>query len=206
MASTSGTSVLPPPPPVPARGVEHLDERGGHGGLAVGAGDRQQRRPVVPRAGQVELAAAPGTTAAPAAAMHGVASGTPGLGTTASRAATSAPLPRRRRLVQVDVQLPRPGPFGAGAVVDHGDGYRRATAARGRGLPGDRQAVDEGALALASSAPRDAGEVRVVDAEGQGHEEPARIQKRMITVVSGQPISSKWWWIGAMRKMRRWPK
>ena len=25
---------------------------------------------------------------------------------------------------------------------------------------------------------------------------PARIQKRMITVVSGQPTSSKWWWIG----------
>ena len=26
----------------------------------------------------------------------------------------------------------------------------------------------------------------------------------MITVVSGQPASSKWWWIGAMRKTRRW--
>ncbi len=25
----------------------------------------------------------------------------------------------------------------------------------------------------------------------------------MITVVSGQPRSSKWWWIGAMRKTRR---
>ena len=32
---------------------------------------------------------------------------------------------------------------------------------------------------------------------------PATIQKRMTTVVSGQPTSSKWWWIGAMRKMRR---
>ena len=32
---------------------------------------------------------------------------------------------------------------------------------------------------------------------------PAMIQKRMMTVVSGQPMSSKWWWIGAMRKMRR---
>ena len=30
----------------------------------------------------------------------------------------------------------------------------------------------------------------------------ARIQKRMITVVSGQPTSSKWWWTGAMRKIR----
>src|SRR5437763_10656830 len=33
---------------------------------------------------------------------------------------------------------------------------------------------------------------------------PARIQKRTMTVVSGQPISSKWWWMGAMRKTRRW--
>ena len=31
---------------------------------------------------------------------------------------------------------------------------------------------------------------------------PARIQNRTITVVSGQPTSSKWWWIGAMRKIR----
>ncbi len=28
------------------------------------------------------------------------------------------------------------------------------------------------------------------------------IQKRTITRGSGQPFSSKWWWIGAMRKMR----
>ena len=28
------------------------------------------------------------------------------------------------------------------------------------------------------------------------------IQKRTITRGSGQPLSSKWWWIGAMRKMR----
>ena len=28
-------------------------------------------------------------------------------------------------------------------------------------------------------------------------------QKRMITVVSGQPSSSKWWWIGDMRNSRR---
>ena len=27
-------------------------------------------------------------------------------------------------------------------------------------------------------------------------------QKRMITVVSGQPTSSKWWWIGDMRNSR----
>ena len=32
---------------------------------------------------------------------------------------------------------------------------------------------------------------------------PARIQKRTMTVVSGQPRSSKWWWIGAMRNTRR---
>ncbi len=25
-----------------------------------------------------------------------------------------------------------------------------------------------------------------------------------MTVVSGHPASSKWWWIGAIRKMRRW--
>ena len=29
------------------------------------------------------------------------------------------------------------------------------------------------------------------------------IQKRTITVISGQPSSSKWWWIGAMRNTRR---
>ena len=29
------------------------------------------------------------------------------------------------------------------------------------------------------------------------------IQKRTITRGSGQPLSSKWWWIGAMRKIRR---
>src|SRR5690606_38800920 len=28
------------------------------------------------------------------------------------------------------------------------------------------------------------------------------IQKRTITFGSAQPLSSKWWWIGAMRKMR----
>ena len=28
------------------------------------------------------------------------------------------------------------------------------------------------------------------------------IQSRTITVVSGQPESSKWWWIGAIRKSR----
>ena len=28
------------------------------------------------------------------------------------------------------------------------------------------------------------------------------IQKRITTVDSGQPIFSKWWWIGAIRKMR----
>ena len=27
-------------------------------------------------------------------------------------------------------------------------------------------------------------------------------QKRMITVVSGQPTSSKWWWIGDIRNRR----
>ncbi len=32
----------------------------------------------------------------------------------------------------------------------------------------------------------------------------ARIQNRTITVVSGQPTSSKWWWMGAMRNTRRW--
>jgi hypothetical protein len=30
------------------------------------------------------------------------------------------------------------------------------------------------------------------------------IQNRTITVVSGQPASSKWWWIGDIRKIRRW--
>ena len=29
------------------------------------------------------------------------------------------------------------------------------------------------------------------------------IHIRMITRVSGQPLSSKWWWIGAILKMRR---
>ena len=28
------------------------------------------------------------------------------------------------------------------------------------------------------------------------------IQKRTITRGSGQPLSSKWWWIGAMRNTR----
>ena len=33
---------------------------------------------------------------------------------------------------------------------------------------------------------------------------PARIQNRTMTVVSGQPMSSKWWWSGAIRNTRRW--
>ena len=32
---------------------------------------------------------------------------------------------------------------------------------------------------------------------------PAMIQKRTITVVSGHPPSSKWWWRGAIRNGRR---
>lgn len=32
---------------------------------------------------------------------------------------------------------------------------------------------------------------------------PEMIQKRMMTVVSGQPTSSKWWCTGDMRKRRR---
>src|SRR3546814_5867091 len=31
----------------------------------------------------------------------------------------------------------------------------------------------------------------------------AMIQKRTITRGSGQPLSSKWWWIGAIRNTRR---
>ncbi len=30
------------------------------------------------------------------------------------------------------------------------------------------------------------------------------IQKRTMILVSDQPLSSKWWWMGAMRKTRRW--
>ena len=32
---------------------------------------------------------------------------------------------------------------------------------------------------------------------------PATIHRRMITVVSGHPPNSKWWWSGAIRKTRR---
>ena len=32
---------------------------------------------------------------------------------------------------------------------------------------------------------------------------PAMSQKRITTVTSSQPRCSKWWWMGAMRKMRR---
>ena len=31
----------------------------------------------------------------------------------------------------------------------------------------------------------------------------ARIQKRTMIFVSDQAFISKWWWIGAIRKMRR---
>ena len=31
---------------------------------------------------------------------------------------------------------------------------------------------------------------------------PAMIQNRMTIVISAQPTSSKWWWMGAIRKTR----
>ncbi len=65
------------------------------------------------------------------------------------------------------------------------------------GCPGDSETVDErahhtdrlekSAMKMPSARPTEIAAIS---------------QKRMITVVSGQPTSSKWWWIGDIRKSR----
>src|SRR4029079_19573095 len=88
--------------------------------------------------------------------------------------------------------------------------------ARGHHHDAERDQRDRGAEQPAVDLPRELFAPECLDAAGPGdaHQRTLRvarpsststtlmIQKRTITRGSGQPLSSKWWWIGAIRKMR----
>src|SRR5690606_27960177 len=84
---------------------------------------------------------------------------------------------------------------GVGAAPIHGDDlctFPREEA--GRGHARSREAQDQRAKAHGYLTLR---LTRVISASRM-----ETIQKRTMIFGSGQPLSSKWWWMGAMRKMR----
>ena len=131
---------------------------------------------------------------------------------TESRRARSVPA-RRTRSIRLDAATaslaaapgrPRsPTTSTAAASERSRDGPARCARTRRR-APSSARAVqrDRAALSLAPNPPRGSRRRRC---RGRGRcTAPARIQNRTITVVSGHPSSSKWWWIGAIRKTRVW--
>ena len=91
---------------------------------------------------------------------------------------------------------------GRAVVGDDHVPRRDATSARAVASPATASPYTRARPAI-SAGPRRSASRRSREPSATATQMPEITQKRMMTVVSGQPISSKWWWIGDILKMRR---
>ena len=213
IAATSGTSVLPHGHRAHARrprasSVTSVGDRR----LAVGAGDGDAAGGRPTRAARSNSRQHRARRRSARGGEHRVAVGHAG-----ARAARRRRRPTQRRAASLvdgrlderDAELDRPSAraVGGGMVVDHRRPSRRGAAApRATAWPVTPKPDDERPRRRRGVNRARPGCGRSRRRRGRARARctaPARIQKRMMTVVSGQPPSSKWWWIGAMRKTRR---